>query len=999
MTASKTAALSRLHKADMTELMSVERFRKWRDSRPRISTSEHVLAKVRWKAALDKHALQSALDRLLARHEALRSTFLGEGTSESSWHIDSVGARLVLTEAQLDDSAALEEVCEAEARLPFDFSVGYLIRARLLRVATNEHWLLVTAHARICDCWSMQVLMSELMGFYDEFAHKRFNVFSPEVEVAFSAYIRQEQAERSNGKEQEVLDEPVLSTEVVQLPIDRPRGASVEYGSSEVSVAISRPLSLRLQDLAEKKGVTLHDTLLTAWTALLSRWTGQSNLVVGVHLPNRLPGTSHLVGPLETLRPIRFTVDRSSTLEHLLRATGDLVAAANVPLGGLSATAPRSVSAGSSPQPVPQVTVRFVVPPCAADGSDIARPPNDELQWETRQTAIRMHPELCLFLGVTSAGIGGNLQYSSELFDPDTVERLAASWLTLLEGMVDNVGFLVGQLPILTESERQAVLGRSDAEQRPRPDDLLIHRLFERQVERTPDAAAVVSGNRTVTFCELNARANRLARYLRHRGVGVEQRVALCADRGLEMVIGTLAVLKAGGAYVPLDPRYPADRLAYMLADARPGFLLTHSSVRGAVPPSAAEVVDMDRDAGEVSAHAADNLDPQLVGVRPESLAFVIYTSGSTGLPKGAMNEHRGMANRLLSQADIESLTPQDVCCQKTSISFVDSVFETLGPLCSGAPVVIIPAAAVEDSRQMASLIAKYGVTQLVTVPSLARAMLESEQTMRDLSALTHWILSGEELQADLLKKLQDRLRNCEFITWYGASEVSSDAAFYKSRHFEGDKVPLGIPVPSVQIYVLDPQLQPVPRGVAGEIFVGGIGVGRGYLNRPELTAERYIADPFSADSQARLYKTGDVGRWRSDSMLEYLGRNDYQVKIRGFRVELGEIEAKLLQREDIRQAAVLAREDIPGQKRLVAYITLRALEKLSGSAGLAHLLQSMSPPPLVADLRSYLKERLPEFMVPVAFVLLKEFPVTPNGKLNRGALPPPPVESFAARS
>jgi acyl-coenzyme A synthetase/AMP-(fatty) acid ligase/acyl carrier protein len=368
------------------------------------------------------------------------------------------------------------------------------------------------------------------------------------------------------------------------------------------------------------------------------------------------------------------------------------------------------------------------------------------------------------------------------------------------------------------------------------------------------------------------------------------------------------------------------------------------------------------------------------------------------------MNEHRGMVNRIVAQRAIEAFSESDICCQRTSVSFVDAVFEIFGALCNGLPLVIIPAAVVSDSGEMAALIARRHVTRLVTVPSLARSMLEDAQTMRNLSELRSWTLSGEEVRADLLMKLQRHLPNCEFIIQYGSSEVSSDAAIYKSRSFEGERVPIGRPVPNSCVYILDQHGEPVPRGVTGEIHVAGVCVGRGYLNRPEMTAVRFLPDRFSAHNRARLYKTGDLGRWRADGMLEYLGRNDQQVKIRGFRIELGEIESQLLIHSEVHEAVVVAREDAPGEKRLVAYLTLRdgSCQNVVGMPKLAlppqdgTSLTLANGSPSVRALRSHLKARLPAYMLPAAFVVLGEMPLTPNGKLDRRGLPAPDAQALS---
>jgi amino acid adenylation domain-containing protein len=499
--------------------------------------------------------------------------------------------------------------------------------------------------------------------------------------------------------------------------------------------------------------------------------------------------------------------------------------------------------------------------------------------------------------------------------------------------------------------------------------DRLIQELYEEQVRRGPQALAVVCEGGRLTYAQLNCRANQLARHLLSRGVGPDRLVGLYLERSPELVVGILGVLKAGGAFVPMDAAYPVQRLAYMLQDAAPQVVLTQERLRSRLPETAAEVIELDSAWSEIGQGDDSDLDPHSQQLSASHLAYVIYTSGSTGEPKGVAAEHRGMVNRILAQESIEPFAPDEICCQKTSIGFVDAIFEILGPLCYGRPLVLAPAAASQDLLQLAALVEKEGITRLVSVPSLAQSLLESERAMRCLRGLRSWTLSGEELRADLLRNLQQRLPECNFINLYGSSEVAADVSCYQSKVFEGHKVPIGKPIANTQLYVLDASLQPVPVGVVGEIYVGGAGVARGYLNRPELTRERFLYNPFEPSS--RLYKSGDLGRWRADGQLEYVGRNDQQVKIRGFRIELGEIEAHLARYEKVKSVVVIAREDVPGEKNLVAYLTRREGCELSGQ-----------------ELRLYLQGRVPQYLVPSAFVVLEGFPLTPGGKLDRRALP-----------
>jgi len=549
----------------------------------------------------------------------------------------------------------------------------------------------------------------------------------------------------------------------------------------------------------------------------------------------------------------------------------------------------------------------------------------------------------------------------------------------LVQALTRQPHAAIRTLDVLPDSERLQ-LASWNATQADYPHERCLHELFEEQVRRDPDRMAIVFEGRQLTYADLNAEANALAHYLREQGVRPDVRVGICAEPSIELVVGLLAILKAGGAYVPLDPRYPAERLSYMLRDSEPALVLLHKGTRAQLGEALTEPsLDLHSDNVLWCGHSRMNPQAAAVGLRAHHLAYVVYTSGSTGHPKGVMNEHRGMVNRIAAQQHFECFSAQDICCHKSSISHVDAVFEIFGPLCSGSRLVVIREA--RDPVQIAAAVARERITHLLTVPSLARCLLGDSQLMRQLVKLRAWTLSGEEIGAELLISLQEQLPDCEFIMQYGASEVSSDAAIYKSRRFAGDRVPIGSPLPNVQLHVLDTNGALAPIGVSGEIWVGGVGVARGYLNEPQLTSERFVPDCFSADPQARLYGTGDMGLWRPDGTLECLGRRDHQVKIRGFRIEIGEVEAALRRRPGIRDAAVVAREDETGGKRLVAYVTTREGEE-----------------PQPRELRDQLLLSLPEYMVPAAFVHLRGLPLNPSGKLDRRALPAPGQSAYALR-
>jgi amino acid adenylation domain-containing protein len=552
---------------------------------------------------------------------------------------------------------------------------------------------------------------------------------------------------------------------------------------------------------------------------------------------------------------------------------------------------------------------------------------------------------------------------------------------SLVEALERSPDTAALKLAVLPEGERREVIEVFNATEVPYAQERLIQELFEEQVRRTPEAVAVVCEGESLTYRELNRRANQLARHLVKQGVGPDQLVGVCVERSQEMVIGLLGVLKAGGAYVPLDPNYPADRLKYMIEDSAPRVLLTQERLKSSLPPLDAQVLSLDADWSEIAQCEEGNLGPHSLRLTSRNLAYVIYTSGSTGKPKGAMNEHRGVVNRLLWMQDRYGLTVDDCVLQKTPFSFDVSVWEFFWTLMSGARLVMARPHGHQDPVYLRQVIEENRVTTLHFVPSMLQMFLD-QHPAGACASVRHVVCSGEELSAALQSKCFECLPQVSLSNLYGPTEAAVDVTAWECRRDDsGTHVPIGRPISNIQIYLLDRHRRPVPVGVAGEIYIGGVGVGRGYLNRPELTAERFIADPFSSNPQARLYKTGDLGQWRADGAIEYLGRNDHQVKIRGFRIELGEIEAQLLRHVQVKEAVVIAREDVPGEKRLVAYVVGQepALAK-------------------VDELRAHLKGLLPEYMVPSAFVILERLPLTPNGKLDRRALPAPDLQAYAAR-
>ena len=579
------------------------------------------------------------------------------------------------------------------------------------------------------------------------------------------------------------------------------------------------------------------------------------------------------------------------------------------------------------------------------------------------------------------AGAFTSLELDAQLTtgERSTIERYVGYFCQLLEAMVADESQTIDRLRVLPEQERQKLLYEWNDTRTEYPREKCIHELFEEQVRKTPGAVAVVYEDQQLSYEELNRRANRLAHYLREVGVKPDERVAICVERGLEMLAGLLGILKAGGAYVPLDPAYPAERLNYMLQDSDPRVLLTQGFLqdRFSAVRTSIRIINL-TDALSWQDQPESNPDRNAIGLNSEHLAYVIYTSGSTGKPKGALTEHRAICNRLIWMQDAYGLNMDDAILQKTPFSFDVSVWEFFWPLLAGARIVMARPEGHKDPAYLREIILRNGITTVHFVPSALQAFLDHVDE-KEFRRLVRVICSGEVLPAMLARRFQALLPSLSLHNLYGPTEAAVDVTAWPcSRSVVQTSIPIGRPIANTRIYILDKYGEPVPVGVAGELYIAGAGLARGYCKRPGLTAERFVADPHGA-AGTRMYRTGDLARWRADGNLEFLGRTDYQVKIRGFRVELGEIEAVLRSHAGVQDAVVIAREEEPGEKRLAGYVVADSNQRIDGSS-----------------VREYLRTRLPEYMIPASITVLDRWPLTPHGKLDRKALPAPELISVA---
>jgi len=942
------------------------------------STAYHMPGGLRLRGRLDDAALQAALERIVQRHEVLRTGFkMIDGQPVQC--IDA-GARFTLPRHDLrtaaDAPAQVLHWSRIEAREPFNLEAGPLMRGRLLRLGDEEHVLLLTLHHIASDGWSMGVLTGELSALYRAYAHDGLTHEAdplPALPLQYADYALWQRRWLSGAVLQGQLDywrdhlrhAPAL----LELPTDRPRPAVQDHAGAALSFTLDAPLSAGLRALSRRHGSTLYMTLLAGWAALLGRLSGQHDLVIGTPVVNRSHAELEpLIGFF--LNTLALRVDLSgdpsvAQLLHQVRAT-TLGAQAHKDLPFEQVVEALKPVRSLAHAPLYQCV--FVMHNTPAGQLDLpglqatsVEPPDDTAQID---------------LWWSVAEVGDQLEctvvYATALFDRETVQRWAGHWRHLLQAMVADDAQPVVRLPLLSQDERRRLLLEWNDTQQAYPQEHCIPQWFEAQAARAPQAPALVFEGRSLGYADLNARANRLAHHLIALGVRPEGRVAVALERGPDLIVAVLAVLKAGGGYVPLDPAYPAERLGFMLEDSRPRVVLTQASVQERLPAGralmTASVLELDAPQAPWLQRPDTNPDPVALGLDPEHLAYVIYTSGSTGSPKGVAVSHRNLAHSTHARLRCYP-EPVQRFLLLPSVAFDSSVAGIFWTLCTGGALVLPTDAERPDVQALGRLMAAHTVSHLLCVPSLYAALL-ADATPQTLASLRAVVVAGESCPGSLVQEHAARVPAGAMYNEYGPTECSVWASVERFDAQRAGPVSIGRPIANTRIYLLDSHGEPVPVGVAGEIHIGGAGVTRGYLNRPELTAERFAEDPFHG---GRMYRTGDLGRWLPDGRIEFLGRNDQQVKVRGFRIELGEIEAQLSKQPGVGEAAVLAREDSPGDKRLVAYLV--------GQPG---------TPPVVQDLRQALAQVLPEYMVPVAYVVLEGLPLTPNGKLDRRALPTP---------
>jgi amino acid adenylation domain-containing protein len=946
------------------------------------SVAYNLSGRLHLQGHLDAPALEASLNEIVRRHEALRTIF--------STH-DGRPVQIILPEMRLplpledlsslssvERETAIRQFSRTEAQGSFDLTKGPLVRARLLRLSEQEHMLLLTMHHIVSDGWSIRLLIDELVVLYEAFASGAESPLE-ELAIQYADYAVWQRRWLSG----DVLERQLSywrkqlggELDVLQLPFDRQRTATPNFHGGRLKFYISKKITEALVEIGRVEGATLFMTLLAAFQLLLWRLSGQQEISVGTPVANRTRAeTEGLIGFFVNTLVMRSSVRGELRFVEMLRGVREVAlggyAHQDVPFEKLV----EEMGAERNLSVTPLFQVMFAL-------ENAPLPEVEAYGLKMRPVALEgdtVKFDLALGIEETTEGLVADWQYRADLFEAATIERIARHFQTLLEGIVANPEALIADLPLLTSEEQHQLLVEWNDTRQTVPQTPPVHELFAEQATLRADAPAILFEDQTLSFSQINGRANQLARHLLDCGLGAEATIGVMLERGPESLVALLAVFKTGGCYLPLDPLYPPERLAFMLADAQASLLITETSVRARLPESAARVICLDADAEQISQKGTEKPN---VEVLPQQLAYIIYTSGSTGRPKGVSVEHRQLLHTLRAAQEVLQLTPADCMPCIASFSFDISLLELLTTPLVGGRCLLVSTREALDAAVLKRVLKE--ATVLHAVPGVMRRFVGFARAHGggalgdEYRQLRQLLVGGEAVAPELLAEMEEVFPGAAVRVLYGPTEATIICATYTVD--EGAEVKgqmIGRPLGDVVLRVLDERGRLVPVGVEGEIYVGGEGVARGYRHRADLTAERFLPDEYGARAGARIYRTGDRGRYLADGSVEFRGRTDEQVKVRGFRIELGEIEGALAEHEEVREAVVVAREEADGEKRLVAYIV--AVQEVGPSVG---------------ELRSYMKERLPDYMIPSAFVYLDSLPLTSHGKLDRKALPAPDSE------
>lgn len=918
---------------------------------------------MRLRGTVNREALAQSLQEIVRRHEALRTTIVSIDGQPRQVIAAPFALPLAFVAVPAEQTeVAFLQMLQEEACRPFDLARGPLLRATLFRLGPQEHVFLLSLHHIVCDGWSRGVLFRELTALYEAYSRGQPSPLA-ELPLQYADFALWQRRQTEVFEQhltywrQHLLGAPVQ----LQLPTDRPRSPVQTFAGARQPIHLATSEVEALKRLGQQEDCTLFMILLTAFTVLLSRYTSQEDVVIGVPIANRnRTELEHMIGFFVNTLVLRSDLRNGPTVRQLLRRIRENALGAfahqDLPFERLVEVFSTQRNVGHAPL----FQVAFVLQNAPMTPLALAGLTLEPFEIDIGVALF----DLTLALIETEQGLTGYFEYNRDLFSAATMARMVEHWHVLLLGLLAAPERSIATLPLLTPAEQRQLILEGQVHHVAYA-HACIHQMFEQQVARTPDTVAVTFGQEQMTYQALNQRANQLARYLQERGVGPEIPVGVCCERSLEMLIAMLGILKAGGAYVPLDPAYPRARLEFMLADTGISLVLTLEHLQQYVPDVHITTLCLDTHWPEIGQASTTNVQSEVGGAH---LAYIIYTSGSTGNPKGVLIQHEGVVAFCAGNTEIVGITRSDRILQYSTINFDAAVEEIFSALYVGATLCLAPPDLV-PGEPLAQFIRKQGITKFTAPPSLLAILSTALPSVRLV------LSAGEVCTEEIARRwaAEHQLANI-----YGPTEITV-AATCAPRVSGESKPTIGRVLPYKRLYVIDANVQLVPSGTPGELCIGGLGVARGYLHLPALTAERFIPDPFSSEPGARLYRTGDLVRLLPNGEIDFLGRLDHQVKLRGYRIELGEIETMLLQHEAVRECLVTVHDESSGDKRLVAYLTIRH-----------------EPCPSASELRHFLRERLPDYMLPAVFVHLEAFPLNSNGKVDRAALPDPMISHLS---